>query len=502
MSTDANALKKSLALVAMSACFSMLFLNESGAIAVTFPKMQQMLGLSNNAIDWVMNSFLLTAAVLLLLGGKLADHYGRRRIFTIGMVIFLLASALCGFAENTWMMLVGRVFQAIGASLVYPSGTALISNRFPGNEFAKAYGTILGVSYFFVAFGPFVGGVFTEFLNWRWIFWINVPFGILCFFLTLYAIPNDKPDTKPHVLDVKGLLVFMIGLGALVVALMQGSLWGWSSGWIIGLFVLAFVGLLMFGIIELKSAEPLLDIRLFKNKEFFAGNVIFPATAACFTALVFWAIWLQQTFIFSPFVAGIAMIPATALSLFMLRISGAWGGRVGPRKPMMLGSVLLVIGMFWISVTSLMQNYWFIFIGFICFGFATPLIIPNSIGVIMNSVDQKQHGVASGVYLTLQHVAFSLGFAILAAVISTYDERHLDQFLTSNPDFAPISSHQVHLLLAGKNIIPNLTPDKLVSLKQSAIAIYTQAFSFGMAAIGMFAIIAFLFTFIFIKKRP
>jgi len=496
-------MNKVLIIIAMTACFSMIFLNESGAIGVAFPQMQQALNLSNNAVQWVMNGFLLTAAVLLLLGGKLADHYGRRKIFMMGLILFAIASAICGAAENSEMMITGRVLQAIGASLIYPSGNALLSMSIPEKEFNKVFGTVIGFAYFFVAFGPFIGGLFTDFLNWRWLFWVNIILSVICFVFTVTAIPQDKVMDKPPRFDIKGLIIFIIGLGALVFALMQGSIFGWSSVWTIGLFIIAVLGLCLFVIIELKTTEPLLQVRLFRNKAFMAGNIIFPCIPACFTALVFWAIWLQQTFNFSPVRAGVAMIPATVISIFMLRISGAWGGKIGPRTPMLLGASLLVIGMYWIAVSANAQSYILLFWGFLLFGFATPLIIPNVIGTIMSAVEPSQKGVAAGVWLTLQHVAFSVGFAVLSAVISTYDDDHLTRFLKTSTNYIGITLHQVHVLLAGGNSISQLelAPADIEVLKENAVAIYTHAFSYGMAAIGIFAVIAWIFTFIFIPRQ-
>lgn len=501
MQTLPEKIKNSFTIIAITIAYSLLFLNESGAIAVTFPQMQQDLNLSNTAINWVMNGFLLTAAVLLLLGGKLADNYGRRKIFCIGMLIFLLASALCASSQNNWMIIVGRVLQAIGASMVYPSGSALINLCFTKENFGKAYGTIIGFAYFFVALGPFVGGLFTDFLNWRWIFWVNVPTSIICLLLTLWVIPKEIIHNKPPRLDWLGLIVLMSGLGTLVFALMQGGSLGWSNIWTLGLFAMAIIGLVLFVIVELNTNNPLLQIRLFHNKAYMAGNVIFPCVAACFTALVVWAIWLQEAFNFSPIMTGIAMIPATCISLFMLRISGAWGSKVGPRKPMLLGACLLVTGIYWIAVSAQYRNYPLLFWGFLFFGFGTPLIIPNSISTIMQSIKPELSGIAAGTYLTLQHVAFSLGFAILSAVMLTVNNKLLYELLQSSSDYDGITPHQVTVLLAGKNIIPQLSSHKLLALKQAALTIYTHAFSYGMAMLGIFAVIALTFTYLFIPRK-
>lgn len=484
-------------MLGMMTSFSMIFLNESGAIGVALPQMQQALELTNNNLNWIMNAFLLTAATLLLFGGKLADHHGRKKIYLIGLVIFIIASALVGASTSGWMIISCRVLQAIGASLVYPSGTALIARVFPQQEFAKAYGTIIGASYLFVAFGPLVGGIFTDFLNWRWLFWINVPLGLICFALLFFSIPADVIEKSVKKIDFKGLIIFMVSLGALVYALMEGEQLGWHSKTILSLFLLFIIGISLFIFVELKTADPLLEVRLFRNKRFIAGNITFPSTAACFTALIFWAIWLQQTFNYSPVLTGVAMIPATALSIVLLRVTGAWGDRVGVFKPLLIGSLLLIAGVYWIAITALFENYFLLFWGFLLFGIATPMIIPNSIKIILNSVEPKFLGIASGVYLTLQHVAFTLGFAILAAVIGTYNTHHLNLLLTQK--YPDISLAQVHLLLAGKNTT-HLSMENLSTLKTSAIHIYTHAFSYGMAIIGIFPLVILLTTLFLIRS--
>ena len=496
-----TAVKQTLFIFAMIMSFSMIFLNESGAIGVAFPQMQLALNLSNNAVHWVMNAFLLTAALLLLLGGKLADHYGCRRIFLLGVLLFGLFSTLCASTHRGEWMIIGRIGQAIGASLAYPSGGALLSLHFNEKTFAKVYGTVLGFAYIFVAFGPFIGGLFTDFLTWRWLFWINIFFSVICLSLTLYAIPKDPArDALPH-LDLGGLILWVISLGALVTALMQGATWGWGNAWTISLFMLAGASLVSFVWLELRQATPLLPVRLFANSSFMAGNLIFASVAACFTSLVFWAIWLQHSFAFSPLEAGIAMIPATVISIFMLGVSGAWGGRVGPRTPMLIGAGLLVASFFWIAFCAHTQNYFWLFWGLLGFGFATPLIIPNSIGVIMNSVQANIRGSVAGIYLTLQHVAFALGFAMLSAIITTVDNRQLHHLLTTTPMDTGITHQQVQLLLAGKNTLAQLNPQQLTTLKQAAGQIYSHAFADAMIAMGIVALIILSLTLFFIPKK-
>ncbi len=171
--------KKILLIIAMVACYAIIFIDESG-IAVTLPTMQQAIGLSNNALHWVINSYLLTLSVLLLLGGKLSDIYGHRRIFSLGIIIFLLASLICAVAQTHYIMLTGRILQGIGASLLMPCITVIVHRHFPREEFGKAFGIIVGFSNLFYALGPFIGGVLTQYLSWGW-------FLVLIFLLELFV---------------------------------------------------------------------------------------------------------------------------------------------------------------------------------------------------------------------------------------------------------------------------------------------------------------------------
>ncbi len=494
-------LHKNLFIIAMIISFSMIFFNESGSIGVASPQIQRALNLSIVDSHWIMNAFLLTAALLLLLGGKLADHYGCRKVFIIGIIVFAIASVFCACAQNGTILIGARVMQAMGASLIYPSGGALLSLHFSKKTFTKVYGTVIGIAYLFIAFGPLLGGMLTEFLTWRWLFWVNIGFCLVCLCLTLRAIPKDIKRKDQLRLDLKGLSFLIIGLGAFVITLMQASSWGWSSSLTLTLFTLSVLFLFAFIITEATAKDPLLPVLLFRDPTFLAGNLIYALVASCFAALVFWAFWLQQTFHFSAVTAGIAMIPATVISLFMLRISGNWGDRVGSRKPMLVGAWLLVMALAWIAISANRQSYPWFFFGLLCFGFATPLIIPNTIAAIMDSVEPDLRASVAGVYLTLQHVALSLGFAMLSAITTTVDGHNLKRLLQSTPAYANLTIQQVHNLLLGKTLIVPLTMTQMLSLKQAATLTYTHAFSCAMFALSLLQLIVLGLTLRFIPRK-
>lgn len=491
MPLRSHTLNKILLIIAMTACYAMIFIDQSG-VAVTLPRIQLSLVLSSNAVHWVVNAYVLMIAVLLLLGGKLADIYGYRKIFIIGLVVFIVGSVICAASQNAALLLTGRIVQGIGASFIIPCVAVLINMNFPQNEFGKAFGIILAASNFFFAMGPFIGGLLTEFINWRWFFLVNIPIGGICLYLTLLTISKDAVNPGRKFSDVKGLLVFIVAVSALVIALMQGDNLGWTSLTTVVLFVIAILGILLFIKIEWRAEEPLLQMRLFCNKTFAASSIILFCAAACLASMVFWALWLQMGLGFSPATVGIALLPATVTFIFMPPLGGIWRDKAGPRPPLLWGSLLILIGVVWIAMTAHFQRYDWIVLGLLAVGFGIPLAIPTSITSMITAVESEQRGMASGTYGVAMQVSTAIGFALMSAIIASYNSSHFTRLIQSSTDYAGVTVQQINVLLAGKNSIPNLSPEKIAALKQAAMVVYTHAFSYGMVAICILAAIACL----------
>ncbi len=401
-------------LIALICCYALVFIDESG-IAVVLPTVQHSFSLSTNALHWSINCYLLALSVLLLFGGRLADSYGQRFIFIVGITLFALSSILCAMAQNTVWFLGGRILQGISASLCLPCITILVQRNFSATEFGKAYGTVIGFANLFYALGPFIGGLVTQYLNWRWFFGINIPISILCIGCILFSVKKDIPRHKPFT-DFKGLFSFLIACSSAVFSLMQSGAWGWDNIFVLTGFIISAIALIYFVKTELKSAAPLLDIRLFNNKNFAVGNVILFFSSTCLTLIIFWALWFQNTLGFSPSVVGIALLPATLTFIFMPGFAGKWHDKSGSKPPLIVGSLLLIASLAWVSFFTGAKNYWWFMPGLIGFGFCIPLIIPNAIMTIMKSAPAHASGMAAGTFNTVRQFGLTFGVAILSAI--------------------------------------------------------------------------------------
>lgn len=411
-------MKKTLFMIAMIACFAMVFIDESG-IAVVLPSVQKVFHLTENSIHWIINSYLLVLSVLLLLGGKLSDLFGHKRIFTIGIVIFSIGSLICGLSSNDSILISGRAIQGIGASLLMPCMTVLVQHVFQ-ESFGKAFGVILSFSNLFYALGPFIGGAITEYLTWQWFFLLNIPVGMICLLFTYMSVKEDLHHNIVKFKDYKGLVLFILTLSFFIIGLMQGGEWGWSDLKTITCFLLTIIGLIIFVLLELKTAEPVLDINLFRIKRFSAGNIVLLCSVITLTVIVFLALWLQKSLGFSPTTVGLALLPSTLTFIFIPTIGGHWQEKVGLRIPTLTGTLLILFGMIWITVSAYLNNYFLMLPGLISFGLGLPLAIPGSINIIMTSVKPEQSGVASGVFTTVRQFALSIGIAVFSAAVSTF----------------------------------------------------------------------------------
>ena len=301
--------KKWWTLGAVSVGLFMIMLDNT-VVNVALPSIRSSLGMSIEGLEWVVAGYALTFAAFMLVGGKLADFLGRRLIFMVGLAVFTGASLACGLAPNGGFLIGARVVQGLGGALMNPATLSIITATFAARERGKAIGIWAGVSAMALAIGPLVGGLLTEHVNWNWIFFINVPIGIIGLFATPIFIAETRDESAVQSLDIPGLAASAIGLFSLTYAFIEASNYGWTSARILGAFAIAAVALVSFALLELHQRAPMLDLSLFRNRTFSGANAAMLFVGlAMFGTFFFVSLYMQNVLGYSPVQAGASFLP-------------------------------------------------------------------------------------------------------------------------------------------------------------------------------------------------
>ena len=296
-------------------------------VNTALPYIERSLGASFSDLQWVIDAYALTLAALLLTGGSLADLFGRRLVFVIGLAIFTVASLLCGLAGTPLLLNVARAIQGSGAALMFATALALLANAFQGPDRGTAFGLWGATTGAAVAVGPLVGGALTEGLGWEFIFFVNVPIGIGAIAMTLAKVDESRSPAEGSV-DWAGLVTFSGGLVCLIFALIRGNAEGWSSGLIVGLLVAAVLLLVAFVVAERRVAHPMLDLSLFRQRTFDGACIAaFVLSAAMFAMFLYLTLYIQNALGYSALEAGLRFLPVTLLSFFVAPLSGKLADR-------------------------------------------------------------------------------------------------------------------------------------------------------------------------------
>src|SRR5215510_7552115 len=328
-------------LAAVAVGLFMIMLDNT-VVNVALPSIQQDLGMSASELEWVFNAYALTFGVLLLSGGKLADMLGRRRIFVAGLVIFTGASLWCGLAGGAASLIAARTVQGVGAALLNPATLSIITATFPPKQRGTAIGIWAGVSALALAIGPLVGGLLTQKISWNWIFFINIPVGILGVFAARVFIDESKDSSLEQRLDLPGLITSALGLFGLTYALIETNTHAWGSARVLSLFALAAVSLTAFVLLELRQRVPMLDLSLFRNPTFSGANTVMGLVGLAMFGIFFYnSLYLQNVLGYSAIETGATFLPLTGLIMLVAPIAGRFTDVVGPRWLMSGGMTLL-----------------------------------------------------------------------------------------------------------------------------------------------------------------
>jgi EmrB/QacA subfamily drug resistance transporter len=403
-----------------SLCFALfMIMLDNTVVNVALPAIKADLGISTSELEWTVAAYALTFASLLLTGGKLGDLLGRRLIFVIGLTIFTLSSLACGLSSSAPELIGARAVQGIGAALMMPATLSIISATFAVRERGTAIGIWAGVSAMALAIGPLLGGLITEHISWNWIFYVNVPIGVLAVVSAFVVVPESRDTSHEQRLDLPGLLTSGIGLFALVYALIEANNYGWGSARILGLFVVAVVCLSAFVLLELHQRLPLLDLSLFRSGTFAGANLVaILVTLAMFGIFVFFPIYMQTFRGWSPTQAGAALLPWTLMVVIFAPIAGKLSDHVGSRWLISGGMSVVAICCLWLSTVTVDSSFWHMLPGFILGGLGMSFVMTPMSAAAMGAAPVAKAGVASGVLNTFRQVGVALGIGITGAIVA------------------------------------------------------------------------------------
>jgi EmrB/QacA subfamily drug resistance transporter len=405
---------------------------DNTVVNVALPSIQSDLGISQSGLEWVVNAYALTFGVLLLSGGKLADLLGRRRIFVIGLLIFIASSLACGLATGDSMLIAARTAQGVGAALMNPATLSIITATFPPRQRGMAIGIWAGVSAMALAIGPLVGGILTQKIDWSWIFFINVPIGIVGIVAAQLFIDESRDTSHEQRLDLPGLVTSGVGLFALIYALISTNHHGWTSPLVLSMFVVAAVALTAFVLLELHQRLPMLDVSLFRNATFAGANaVMLLVGVAMFGIFFFNSLFFQRVIGWSAIQTGAIFLPMTVLIMFVAPAAGKFSDRVGSRWLMAAGMLLLTGSLLAFAQLEQGSTFWDALPALILGGVGMSLVMTPTTAAAMGSVPVDKAGVGSAVINSMRQIGGSLGIAVMGAVVASQVETQVP-----GPEFA------------------------------------------------------------------
>lgn len=441
---------------------------DSSIVNISLPTIAAYFGVPlSGAIEWVVIAYLVIIAAVLLTIGRLADMIGRKPIWAAGLAIFTLGSALCGLAPSLELLVAARAGQGLGGALLFAVSPAMLTGAFPASERGRALGLNSLVVALGISIGPTLGGIITQTLSWRWIFYVNVPIGIIAFFATLLALKEHRPTGRGR-FDPLGAALLAIGLATLTAGLSFGQEWGWDSPLLLGDLAVAFVALVALIVTEARIKHPVIDLSLFRNRLFASANVSLVLSFLALFAVGFMLpFYFEELRGFTTLQAGLLLTPQTLSIAVVAPISGALADRIGTRWLASIGLAMCCAGLVLISFLTPTSSIGDIIWRLCLTGVGQALFQSPNNSALMGSAPRERQGIASGLLATGRVVGQSLSVAIAGAI------------------FVGLGGATAGRILAAQ---PNLPPDQLATLQATFIDGFHFAFLVcaGIAAIGVF----------------
>jgi EmrB/QacA subfamily drug resistance transporter len=406
-----------LAICCLSVCVTGIDLT---IVNVALPSISKDLHASVSSLQWTVDAYSLVLACLLVLSGSMADRFGRKRIFQLGLLLFSLSSLLCGLAPSVGWLIAFRGLQAVGGSMLNPVALSIIVSVFTDRrERARAigvWGSAIGIT---VAAGPVLGGLLVSGIGWRSVFWVNVPIGIVAIALTQRFVPESKA-TRGRAFDPPGQALIIVLFASIIAATIEGPRHGWADPWIVGLLVLAVLALIGMLIVESRRPEPLIDLRFFRSPPFSGAITISVVMSASLGGFLFLnTLYLQDVRHFSPLRAGLMIIPLAVGQAVAANISGRLLASRGARLPLTLGGALLAIGGF--LLVPLTVHTWSVYLLVACavFGLGAGMISPSVTNTAVSGLPPDQVGVAGALAASARQFGSSIGVAVTGSILAS-----------------------------------------------------------------------------------
>jgi EmrB/QacA subfamily drug resistance transporter len=395
-------------------------------VNVAMPTLTGTFGVSMAVIEWVAMAYMLTLTIFLPLFGRLADVYGRSRLYNVGFVVFSLGSVLCGVATTAGFLIAARVVQAVGAGLLQANSVALITHAFPANERGRAIGIQGAVQAVSMAIGPFVGGALIASVGWRAIFLVNVPIGAIGTLVALLVLPRDRKAARRERVDYLGAALFAAGLAFLVLALNEGAKLGWGSSRVLSYLVAGGALLCAMVVTELKTEHPLVDLRLFRNSTFLLGNVTGMLSYFVLFAVMFlMPFYLEKVLGYGSQLTGSLLMPVPLAMAMVAPFSGHLSDRLGSRIMTTSGMLVSAVACFSLLALDESSHLPILLAGLVLLGVGMGLFTPPNNSAIMGSAPADKLGVAGGVLNMMRSLGLIFGVDVAGAVFTTVEHRYL-----------------------------------------------------------------------------
>ena len=409
-----------LGLVAMGLAV-LVIANDFTALSVALPAIERDFGADVTTVQWVINGYAMVFGVLIVSGGRLADMFGRRRIFFVGAIIFAAFSMIGGFAPNIWVLLGARALMGVGGALMWPAILGMTYSLLPKERAGLAGGLILGAAGFGNAIGPLLGGVLTDAANWRWIFYLNLPIAAFAMLVTWRVVKDDVPILPDKWIDYGGIATLSIGIFAMLLALDQGSDRGWFDPWILGLFAVSVAALAVFVLVERSVAEKaLIPADVLQNRGFVAAcAATLLMSAIFFASLLFLPQFMTKMLGYSAVGAGAGLLPMMGTFAITSFVAGPLYARLGPKLIVSLGAALLAVGIFLLSRLHENSGYADLILGMVILGLGVGLFYSSITTAAVTALDSSRAALAGGIVYMCQIAGGSVGLGLNTALVVT-----------------------------------------------------------------------------------